>query len=433
MNDFSPYLAEKFVWMLNKQWLMEVPCFSFVVERLLSRPESGMERFLVQIALAMQPAVYVPTERPPALRLYIITDGIALHRGKKMAKGASWGAEDVLLYSRKPEKCVRALSVTYLHVLWIEHSVFERLEKDSQHVEAFKLTKMWATIYAVGDFMISEHRKGLKSKEKVRIGNGPGQISVRDLEQRINSGVSRVIVKRDGRGRGLKNSQGLTLYTFRFESVDLEGFSIVKSDSKYRVIQEEDLHGILLEQGTDTDPLAASVNEGGKDIHANGDAGPSEAPAAKAGAEEDSSFRTLMQSITSSAGFEKLVADNSRSNTPTPGRPTEMAVGDAKSILHDPSGSRSHSHLASSRLATGEHSILARLAGLAPAAATADEPRLQASIPDLLRRFERHVAAQHESQMAFVRELTAIAGLDSLGGNNGKGSSAGDRASPLLA
>ena len=68
MNDFSPQLTEKFVWMINQDWLVDVPCFSFVVERLRTRPESGMERFLVQIALAMQPAVFVPTERPPPLR-----------------------------------------------------------------------------------------------------------------------------------------------------------------------------------------------------------------------------------------------------------------------------------------------------------------------------------------------------------------------------
>ena len=52
MNDFSPYLAEKFVWKLNKQWLMRVPCFSLVVERLVERPGSGMEKFLIKVALA---------------------------------------------------------------------------------------------------------------------------------------------------------------------------------------------------------------------------------------------------------------------------------------------------------------------------------------------------------------------------------------------
>ena len=72
---------------------------------LLSAPHllCSSSPLLVQVALAMQPAVFVPTERPPPLRLYIITEGMALYRGKKLTKGSSWGAEDVMTYSRKPE------------------------------------------------------------------------------------------------------------------------------------------------------------------------------------------------------------------------------------------------------------------------------------------------------------------------------------------
>jgi len=36
MNNFSPMLAEKFVWKLNKEWLVRVPCFTLVVQRLLA-------------------------------------------------------------------------------------------------------------------------------------------------------------------------------------------------------------------------------------------------------------------------------------------------------------------------------------------------------------------------------------------------------------
>ena len=97
MNDFSPHLAEKFVWKLNKAWLMKVPCFSLVVERLVTRPESGMERFLVKVALTMQPAVYVPMECPPPRRLYIVTEGRCRVRRNVIGVGDSWGAEDVML------------------------------------------------------------------------------------------------------------------------------------------------------------------------------------------------------------------------------------------------------------------------------------------------------------------------------------------------
>ena len=119
--------AEKFVWMLNKEWLTNVSCFSFVVDRLVARPEEiSMQRFLVHIALATQPAVFVPTERLPPVRLYIINEGKALLGGIRLGKGESWGAEDVLLKHRRAENCVRALAVTYLHVLWVGRDTFDR-------------------------------------------------------------------------------------------------------------------------------------------------------------------------------------------------------------------------------------------------------------------------------------------------------------------
>ena len=46
-----------------------------MVERIVLRPDSGMERFLVHVAMAMLPATFVPGEKPPPRRLYIITDG----------------------------------------------------------------------------------------------------------------------------------------------------------------------------------------------------------------------------------------------------------------------------------------------------------------------------------------------------------------------
>uniref|UniRef100_A0A7S2BN34 Ion transport domain-containing protein n=1 Tax=Haptolina brevifila TaxID=156173 RepID=A0A7S2BN34_9EUKA len=97
MHDFSPFLTDKFVWQLNKDWLVKVPCFSLVVERMFNRPGSGMEAFLIKVALAMRPSVYVPAERLPARRLYIITNGTAFLYGRLFKRGESWGAEDVLL------------------------------------------------------------------------------------------------------------------------------------------------------------------------------------------------------------------------------------------------------------------------------------------------------------------------------------------------
>jgi len=85
MNKFSPHLAEEVVWELDKQWLVRVPCFSLVAERV----RGEQLRFLVKVALAMDAAVYVPKDRPPPRRLYIITQGTAMYMGSVYEAGRS--------------------------------------------------------------------------------------------------------------------------------------------------------------------------------------------------------------------------------------------------------------------------------------------------------------------------------------------------------
>ena len=50
----------------------------------------------------MQPEVYVPSEQPPPRRLYIVTHGLALYRGKRTS------------YSPYPCLCV-TLTLTHRH------------------------------------------------------------------------------------------------------------------------------------------------------------------------------------------------------------------------------------------------------------------------------------------------------------------------------
>jgi len=227
MNDFSPLLAEKFVWKLNKEWLMKVPCFSLVVERLILRPESGMERFLVKVALAMQPSVYVPSERPPAQRLYIITEGSAFHRGRQITKGDSWGAEDVLLRgSHTALRAFRALATTYLHVLWIGADTFDRL--GIEHREAYMLVKLWATVYAAGRAILEQRRKLNKLNGAIKIGDKPGQISAAEVERRINNGLCKVIAMWTEDGKRQVNAHGQPVFNFKYRSLDLRGYEIVR-------------------------------------------------------------------------------------------------------------------------------------------------------------------------------------------------------------
>ena len=232
MNDFSPYLAEKFVWKLNKEWLIRVPCFSLVVERLVLRPESGMERFLVEVALSMQPSVFVPSERPPARRLYIIVDGEARHKGVTLRKGMSWGAEDVLLTGQLA-KNKRAHAMSYLHVLWVDADSIVQVGKS--HRTAFLLTKLWATVYCCGEVIVEDYRREHKSGAPVHIGEKAHQITPMAVEQKINAGFLTVMaLKRDnmnGKPQQIFNADGKALYVPRYKSVHLGEYEITESDA----------------------------------------------------------------------------------------------------------------------------------------------------------------------------------------------------------
>ena len=239
IRDFSPYLAEKFVWKLNRDWLTRVPCFSLVVERLnehvVRGTDSGMERFLVKVAMQMMPAVYVPTERPPPNRLYIITEGAALHRGRRITKGDSWGAEDVLLKGARLASG-RAVAISYLHTIWIAAETFDRLAVEFR--EGYMLTKLWASIYAAGEAIIEDYRLKTKSRKPVRIGEEPGMVAKEVVEKQINMGLTKVVEQRSQDGRRKINERGQPLYALKWQAIDISGYEIVKE----RVEPPKDQH-----------------------------------------------------------------------------------------------------------------------------------------------------------------------------------------------
>lgn len=60
MNKFSPHLAEEVVWELDKQWLVRVPCFSLVAERV----RGEQLRFLVKARAATDTSPCCSLPRP---------------------------------------------------------------------------------------------------------------------------------------------------------------------------------------------------------------------------------------------------------------------------------------------------------------------------------------------------------------------------------
>ena len=181
-------------------------------------------------------------ERPPPLRLYIVTDGLVLYRGDRLHKGDSWGANDVMTHSRVPERCVRALAITYLHTLWIGLESFQELEALPECREGFRLTRCWTTIHSVGENMLRGRRKLLQQRFAMRIGTGgPHMIEAATLEKRINAGGIQVVAKQPvGGGTRQLSANGEPLYCLRFHTVDLTGYEIIKNDGQFMVRSQTD-------------------------------------------------------------------------------------------------------------------------------------------------------------------------------------------------
>lgn len=232
MHDFSPHLAEKYVWKLNNRWLMVVPCFSLVVERIQLQPKSGMERFLIRVAMEMAPATFVPTEKPPGKRLYIITDGEALHWGRALTKGDTWGAYDVLLNSSQLKRAERASAVTYLHVLFVSASTFETI--GAEHRQGLMLSRLWAMLNAAGTELIRMYRQQRAAACSIKIGYELESRFVRpaDVQRRINSRQLSVEPMRGEGERKQYSTDGLVLFKFKYEFIDSGDYEIVAIKSQ---------------------------------------------------------------------------------------------------------------------------------------------------------------------------------------------------------
>ena len=67
--------------------------------------QTGPSRFVSALVTNSTVSVFSPGDRPPASRLYIITEGVALHKMFTIIGiGDSWGSEDVLLAEPPPPK-----------------------------------------------------------------------------------------------------------------------------------------------------------------------------------------------------------------------------------------------------------------------------------------------------------------------------------------
>jgi len=253
LSKFSPKLAEDVVWELDKSWLVRVPVFSLCAERL-----SGDElRFFVRVALAMDVSVFVPKDRPPPRRLYIITQGVALYKGQQLGTGMSWGAEDVLLFDKKNVSRLRAYAMTYLHVQWLDANVIQSLKEEFPR--AHLLCRFWTMMHAVGDFLIDNLRR---TKMKIN----PLVLPAEELQQRL----ANRLIKVEPTGQRTEEGEKMAIVS---RYVDQGSLEIIKDKKtgNFKVVEQADGDGL-----SPTRPLLPSDLRGTnshEDMGRNGDMG----------------------------------------------------------------------------------------------------------------------------------------------------------------
>lgn len=109
LHTMSPLLQEEVTLRTNCHWLDYV--------WFLRGVESACA---VQIAMAVSPLVFVPTERPPPQCLYVIHRGAVLYEGRLLTRHKCWG-EDVILSSDRYRSPGHARAMTYLEAYSITH------------------------------------------------------------------------------------------------------------------------------------------------------------------------------------------------------------------------------------------------------------------------------------------------------------------------
>ena len=159
-SKLSPLLVTKVTKLLNRS----IFDAHIIKSALTDFPPADGERFVSAIVTASTAAVYSPGDRPPGGRLYLITEGVAIHKlFRLLSVGDCWGDEDVLLgpWSRNMRE---TKSMTYLRVIWVERSAFRRLEGDFPEPYAkMRLYAIWKRARRILGMVLQKQKSILRN------------------------------------------------------------------------------------------------------------------------------------------------------------------------------------------------------------------------------------------------------------------------------
>jgi len=117
IENMSPMLQGQVVWKINETWLKHVWFL-----------RAAEDKFMVQLSLDLEAAVFAPAELCPNGFMYISHRGIALYGGKVMTTGKVWG-EDMILNSAHLRSKYAARCMTYVEVYMISRDGLLNLAK----------------------------------------------------------------------------------------------------------------------------------------------------------------------------------------------------------------------------------------------------------------------------------------------------------------
>jgi len=154
IENMSPMLQGMVVWKVNERWLRHV--------WFLAKAEDS---FMVELSLALQPAVFAPGELCPHGNMYIIHRGIALYGGKVLTSGKVWG-EDIILSSPHLRSKYAARCMTYVEVYLISRD--DLIAIAIKHPATLKVVRRSAFRLGFRREMIRKATESIKRKASAR-------------------------------------------------------------------------------------------------------------------------------------------------------------------------------------------------------------------------------------------------------------------------
>jgi len=176
IQNMSPMLQGQVVWKINERWLRHVWFL-----------RSAEDKFMVQLSLALEAAVFAPAELCPNGYMYISHRGIALYGGRVLTSGKVWG-EDMILSSPHLRSKYAARCMTYVEVYMIART--DLLDIAKQFPPTLRIIRRSAFRLAFRREMIRRAQDNLDREKAIREKANPGSEKADSAADRLMIAIS---------------------------------------------------------------------------------------------------------------------------------------------------------------------------------------------------------------------------------------------------